>query len=221
MIRAPEWYNVLVYFTIATPVLPMVASITKRNGLNKPFLMLVIYIWLGVVFDLLGLLFMKNKIPTAYSNNIYTLFQFSFLSWFFYLVNTKVKMRRMITSLGGFTLVFMLYNLLFFQGLGYRNSYSWAVAALILLFFSLLTLRSLGQDPTLDSMQRNPVFWVSTGVLIYFSGNFFLFLFDHMADATVKMQFPFYTLHHPLRIILNSLYFLAILCLPTRSSTSS
>jgi hypothetical protein len=197
----------------------MVASVWRRGRLTKPFRVLAVYVWVGILFDIVALVLMKSKISTAYSNNAYTVFQFGMLSWVFYFINAQATMRQMVLSVSGLVLVFTLYNWFFFQGMHVRNSYSYASTALALLFFSLVTLRNMAQNPSLEAIQYNPAFLLSTGVLVYFGGNFFLFLFDHMADATVKLQFPFYFLHHPLRIVLNSLYFAAILCLPTRSST--
>ena len=64
----------------------------------------------------------------------------------------------------------------------------------IYLFYQLIN------DQPTDNIRRFPVFWVNTAVLIYFSGNFFLFL--AYSFFTFKR---IYALFYPIHSILNAL----------------
>jgi len=69
-------------------------------------------------------------------------------------------------------LIFSIINPLFLQEL-YEYSNTRIYSSLILIFFSILYFNRIVSEAKIERLQSEPMIWINTAVLLYFSGNFF------------------------------------------------
>lgn len=76
--------------------------------------------------------------------------------------------------------------------MGKKNEFDFLPLVIECLFFTIIILYffyELMQDNVYTPIYLLPAFWVSLGFLIYFSGNFFLFLYTKSYGSEIKYQF--------------------------------
>ena len=86
-----------------------------------------------------------------------------------------------------------------------------AVLAFVFLFFRHELTRSLPTTP----LERKPMFWVSAGLLLYFSGSMLIFLSSNaILHLSVEMSRRLWAIHALLYTFLNAFYVVALSIAP-------
>lgn len=81
------------------------------------------------------------------------------------------------------------------------------VMALVLLFFR----RKLARPISLAPLEHEPMFWVSAGLLLYFSGNMLIFLSSNLTlHISLEISRNIWAIHALLYIFLNCFYVVAL-----------
>jgi hypothetical protein len=126
-----------------------------------------------------------------------------------------LKIKPTITYLlgGAYTAAFVA-NYFFLQGPYVVNSYSIVLSAVVFIVLSLLYFRQLLINLPETFVHRVPMVWVNSAVLIYFSGNLFIFmLFNYLMSSI-------WLLHNLLNVTKHVLLFVAV-WQSQRTTTSS
>ena len=142
--------------------------------------------------------------------------EFGLLAWMYRQVLRPSRLSRWIPAV---VAVFSLASLLPYLGLASLSQFntfqrfaeSLLVLGLVLAYFHK-TIREL----LIIHLEREPMFWVSVGLLLYFSGNVFIFIssnyvIQHSRALSIKM----WAIHALLYIILNALYAVALWISPS------
>ncbi len=101
-----------------------------------------------------------------------------------------------------FFICIYLINLLFWQGFNVYNTYSINIGSIIIMVLVLLHFKSLLDNPH-HSIETNPFFWISSGLLIFYVGGF---LVNTFMNFLIKVD---YAAAKDIFIILNLLNCLA------------
>ena len=90
------------------------------------------------------------------------------------------------------------------------------IESVALLALALLYLRQLLQPPlTLAPLEREPMFWVSAGVVLYFAGNCLIFLTsNYTLHLSLALSREVWTVHALLYAFLNGFYVVALCVTP-------
>jgi hypothetical protein len=131
--------------------------------------------------------------------------------------------RRLITgSAVGFG-IFCVANVIWLQPLQTPNSNAFMLEAVLLVGWSVYYLYLLLQQDELPSLWVIPEFWISTGLLFFYGGAFFLMgLLNYLMTTNVALASRLYIINHLLNIILYGLYSVGILlCRTTRQTSAS
>lgn len=107
--------------------------------------------------------------------HIFTIMEFCLLSLFFASFFKKYFNPFIIYSLMPLfcILAYLDYKI---NGLNSTNSFSLSVESFILVIYTLFFFYYVFKNLIFDDLLSQPVFWISTAVLFYFSGNFVLFV---------------------------------------------
>lgn len=113
--------------------------------------------------------------------------------------------------IGSFTLAW-LYNVVWGDGiLGYPTTIL-GVKGIILILLSITWFIKVQKEKKVQHPVRLFSFWLSTGVLIFFSGNMLLFIFSNYVYQQDQHVFvPIWGVHAILTILLNITYTMAII----------
>lgn len=98
---------------------------------------------------------------------------------YFLFYKTQFKSRQiqfLIVGLLAFFIVFTLINIFFIQGAENTISYSFLIRSVGFILISILYFYTLIKELPTESITKLPMFWINTGVLLYFSGVFFHWL---------------------------------------------
>ena len=156
---------------------------------------------LNVVVHLLVILFVSvlkinQNILLAFADAV----EFGLISGVYYLATN----RQHKTVFTFFPVAFALLsfvNTTFIQG-DSINSFSLVVKSIVAIFFSLYYFYWLLQELPTTELQRLPMFWVNSAILIFYSGNLFLFVFtDYLIHVMNNDMYLMWTVHNVLKII--------------------
>ena len=105
-----------------------------------------------------------------------------------------------------FFLCFVAVDMFWLSGINQFNNYSTAVEGLLLIFFSIVFFYKTLKELKIRDLEKEPLFWISTGVLLYFSGSLFIFLFTNYVNSSNTVLFIIWGIHAIFGMILNLFY---------------
>jgi len=149
-----------------------------------------------VLADLLGFLFMQNKVQTHIIYNSFTVIECSFLVMIYYLNFEEKRMRNFLK------IFYVIFILLAIHILIIKGKFSWqenflsSYEAIFLMFLSIAYFHKLLLELNIPKLNEYYFFWINTGILIYFSTGFILFLFKgYIEQRGIKTYNLLYSLH--------------------------
>ncbi|MEO6610578.1 MAG: hypothetical protein ABIT05_00545 [Chitinophagaceae bacterium] len=199
-------------------LIPLAVILWRRNKATylRP---IRIYLWVALVLntgiDLLAEYKLKWGIQTGdllWNNNFLyntgSIIRFFLFAWFFNLLRQRF-MHRIKMALPFAFLVFVLANFIFYENFIPRGEYEsfssrlLATEAALLLFYCLQYFIFLIIEDTHTRLSLHPGFWVVTGLSIYVSVSFFIFLFySYLSIATLNFAVTIWDVHNIVYIIL-------------------
>jgi hypothetical protein len=183
--------------------------------------MIAAYILLAVLGEIISRTigaYRLNNLPVLH---VYTLMQFLLVA----LLYRPFMMKPVTPSVWSIvTIVFLLgsiINSLFVQSIWSFNGFARAAESFIIVLFAIWYFRKLlFSDAAAVPLQEVPMFWISTALLFYFSGCFFVFLLSgYVLDISSKV-FSISWAFHDLILIIHYIFITAALW-PTRQPTPS
>ncbi len=198
--------SVILSDIITIVVIGFFFSSSKRE---KTLLPLIFYLIISVLSD-----YVFNPIIKHYSNNysiglrLFTIIEFSFISFFYSEVFGK-KSKKIINSIivlfGASSLIDFYYsrNSLF-------DSVPTGISALIFVSYSIVFFYQQLKHNTTILIYQLFEFWAIIGVFIYFSGNFFLFIFSQKNFSDPLFKNLFYAFLTTFSILRNLFWLTAI-----------
>ncbi|MCB2377676.1 hypothetical protein LGH70_08795 [Hymenobacter sp. BT635] len=157
--------------------------------------------------------------------HLFTLVQTLLFFRVYYLTLSSKHIRVFIKVLAvGFTL-FALADSLYWEGLHQVNSYTHVLQSALLIGLALLYFEQLLNELHVTHLEQDPLFLVSTAVVLYFSGTVLLYVFVNKlsAPADYASHQVIYTLNAMVNLIQYVLFALAFWyagrALPSQSSS--
>ncbi len=198
----------LKYITYFTEVLPFIFCLFYFKRINtkntKVFFLYTIIITV-LVFAVILTRYIYNSFSGYYLvTRIYNVLEYSILAYLFYL-HTKNKIIR-------HALLYSIVPFLFFCVLNYLNSAKPGIPFLPLVFEYLILLAFIIyfffeaiQVVVTEPIYHKPIFWVSVGFIINFSGNFFVLLSSIKSFDDVEFRDVFTVIYSSVTILKNIL----------------
>jgi len=204
----------LVEFALYIPLLPAAVAIWKWRDLNKSQRWFAVLIWTIVVISLSGELY---QTLTVESNNMpffhtYILLEYLILiqvfRWMF-MESISIKTWRALSV--GFIIIW-LFNVISGEGWWGFPDYIHALEAIILLALVIKWFLKMLREKKITQPQKTFEFWICAGLLLFFSGNFLMFLFPKFLIDTGKEVFEaIWPINCVLIILLYLIYTVALL----------
>lgn len=144
--------------------------------------------------------------PLSYS--IYTLIEYSFFAWFFWLqIRNKFFKRAILISI----ISFAVFSFIYFSFAKFISidTVPIGVETILILLFSFFYLYEQMNDPASLFIYNKYAFWVIAGIMIYLAGSFFIYIFAYQVDQTILHQY--WLLTNVFTIIRNILTSISIL----------
>ncbi len=163
--------------------------------------------------------FTKNNL---WMFNLFGVVEFSFILLIYRSLFISSKLKKVLLSFSILSTLAYLTNWLFFQGLNTFNNYSFAFSCVLVTTTVLLYYHQLLNDNNPEPLVRVPMFWISTGILLFYSCNiFFMGLLNYIMQVSMNLAIQLYTIIHILNIIMYSLYSIGFICSATSRKSHS
>jgi hypothetical protein len=121
----------------------------------------------------------------------YTILEFLLIALFYRRFFIGFYPRWLVPSLiAGFLLLAAL-STIFLQKLSDSNAYVRGLESLLVIGLALLCFYKILTELLTKRLERDPVFWINTGFLLYFAGNLFLFLLSNALLKQPNQQLSF------------------------------
>jgi len=159
-----------------------------------------------------------NSQPAVYA--LFTIFEFCFFSFYLYKLLSNKIFKKSLLFTSCFFFIIALYNFYTIISNKQENNLIDTIpvstSALILIIFSILYLFEEIQSPKIGFVYENPSFWVTVGIMIYFSGTFFLFL--QYSDLSISDKRNFWTINLVCVILKNFFITISFFLEPNKKS---
>lgn len=196
---------VIGYVSIASiliPLTPGLLFLKRHQGKMRLLFWLLIVSFISDVVVWILLVSRENSWPVV---NLFFAVQFVLL----FLIlgdNIKIAWIRSLLLLG--CLSFGLIDFFFLQTSHELNSYSSYVYAITMIALVISFFYQLLKTMPVEKIQTSPLFWLAFGVLVYYGGSLFLFLFNNYLLAhQLQVHQNTWTIHNILNILKNVFLF--------------
>jgi hypothetical protein len=211
---------ILVYVTVASGFFPVFAALYNYRRLDQVLKLMALYCFLAALPDLAGLinLFLKARYNNLFLMHLYDLMAVVFFTLIYYHAFFKPALKKVTLILGGITLLIMISNEIFIESIWMYPSVSNTILCLFCIPLSLIYFYQILTRQEFVHIEKQGMFWINAGVLIYFSVNIFLFmLFNKISSAEMH---NYYMMQSVSNIVANLLYSVGLLCKPQKTASS-
>lgn len=152
--------------------------------------------------------------PNKWLFNLFYIFFFIYLSSLF---SHVLQSNRVRTVIGFFYIVFVafsIFNAFFIQSVQEFHSLTYVLGGIFSIYLSGAYLRQMVVSPDNDSVTRDPFFWVSSALILYFGGTVpFYGMFNYLETHHYEFTVFYHTyISNAFSIVLNILIMTAFLC---------
>lgn len=209
--------SVLNYCSALSGLLPIGASGLRYRHYGGVLRRLAWFFWVAGLFDLLSAITEVLHLPNLPLFHLFSVVNLLFLSSLYYYTLHGRRLRAAIVLVAGGLLVFMVYTALRPGELWWFPSEGMSGQCVLFVGLALGYFYQLLHQPTVVAIEHNPLFWVNAGVLVYFSGNLFLFMLQEWLSRVAPLQHAnYWAIHSVANIVANVLYAAGLLCAPPR-----
>lgn len=206
----------------ASVFLPIISGFTRYKELNAPFRLFLYFFVVAAGFELQATLMngvYKNNMPGLH---LYTFVEFLGFSIVYYLHYEKGNLMRMLIGINIIIgVILALADACYINGIWMSNTLSRSYASASIVLYTLNCFYSLFQKDTTRYSWEYPMFWVSTGALIYFGLNTLYFMLTrYLLFNAAKIETLSLLSHNALNIIANCLYAQSFRCFRKQETES-
>jgi hypothetical protein len=198
----------LLSYSILIPAILSSAKLKNYEGSFTPFFL---FIWLGVLSEIISTILIYAHHSNALISNVYVLAECLLLTWLFKNWNLFVKTKRFFYFLLiGFTIVWLLENFVFFS-INRFNSYFRIIYSfsLVLMSISQINILLLSNNNTIIN---NSVFLACIAFIIFFTYKAILEIFWlYGLNGSSQFRSRVYEIMAYINLITNLIYGLAFL----------
>jgi len=192
-------------------IVAVIASIYfyKYKGAFLKYFLVIL--WFVVVIDLLAIYCYKRYDSNLIIYNLYHLFNFSILLLIFRAHVEKEKNKKRILFFLYFFLLVYIFNMFFQNYLTQTQTAPFIVGAIFVIASIILYFMEILYSDKLLNITRNLLFWISTGLLLYFIVKIPTRLLRNHWEEIIKYE-DIFTAEHVIGIIMNLFFIIGFIC---------
>jgi hypothetical protein len=206
-----EWifnfvYSFAAYFFLVICI-PIAIGLYRIRGLDFIQRQVLVLVSIALVNEVLA-----TYLRFQGTNNLWVFHLFVPISFFFMLRIYKEVLKHyyswhFFNFILFFFIIFSLVNSFFIQSIWVFNSNAISLSSAVYIVFSVLYFYQLLRNPASEGLEKSPMFWLNTGVLIYYSSTLILFLLvNYLIPEDPKLYASLLGLNIFFNIIINIFY---------------
>ncbi len=199
-----ETFLIIAGLSMASTLVIVFFGLAKLRSISGELKLLLALAGVSVTCDAAAFILVRWGISN-YSGSVYTLVEFILVLTVYYKAfNNPNRLNALFIMVIVYFLFYMV-NLLFVQRQNI-NSYPKIASSLIFIVLAVGFFYRLIKDLPKVQVYRLPMFWVNVAVLVYFSGNLFVFtLSDYLVTVLKDNLIAYWSFHNFLSIVKNIL----------------
>lgn len=196
----------LQYISAYSVIVPIILCVIWRKALSKEMLVIFVLLFVSLTIDVACIILGHLKINNMFLMTVFTVIEFISLIFFYKLFFDKISKSIIHYIIGACFLVYIILDEIVFNDVTLFDSVSVSIESVIIILYSLISFYFIIKNIMYEDLLAEPFFWINTALLIYFSGNLFLFSFSkYLQNHHAKDFLNFYVIHSVLHIIYYSL----------------
>ena len=158
---------------------PALVSVIRYRKMNYAVKTMACYVLLGGITQVYSSYLGSQKVNNLWVLHWYTPMEFACITWFFSTVLKGFIPPKTFVGLAIVFAVLSTLNSMFLQNTETFNTYARSLEGILVIILCLLWCYRTLMEMKIQHLEQDPVFWVNTGFLLYFSGNVLLFAFSN------------------------------------------
>ncbi|MFN0216172.1 MAG: hypothetical protein ACKVT2_18085 [Saprospiraceae bacterium] len=161
------------------------------------------YVFLGGLTQISSSVISAQKHNNLWVLHLYTPLEFACIIWFYSIVLAGYIKKTWFLLLGLVFLVLSGFNSMFIQAIDSFNTYARSLEGFLTILLCLTWCYQTLVEMKIRQLEKDPVFWVNTGFLLYFSGTVLLFAFsNYIVDLNRALNLYIWAFHALFSILL-------------------
>lgn len=198
-------------------LLPFLVVLLRYRVLSPAMRPVACYVLLSGLVQALSSYLNSFSINNLWLLHLYTPLEFFCISWFFSKVLEGLVPRRVFVGAAIGFMVLSALNSLFLQDVNTFNTYARSLEGVLVVILCLGWCYRTLSEMKIQRLEKDPVFWVNTGFLLYFSGNVLLFAFsNYILPLQKSLNLYVWAFHGLLNILLNAFIALGLWIRPAK-----
>lgn len=171
--------STIVFLASITVIFPIIiGSITVKKSKYNPLNTIFIYCIVYAIFEVIAWYFALNSLQNHFITNIFSYIDIIFWGIYFYQISQNTLTKKIVIILSITTFIIVLWS--HFEtnrDFNRIDSFAQSIGNLSLIAMALLFFYQLLNNLDTKNLLTYPHFWICVGVLVYFSGVFFINIF--------------------------------------------
>lgn len=195
------------YISILSAFIPTIAGLVLWKQLPRNLKLILLVSVISLIADGISFILIRYGVSTWPVLNLFYTIQLTVL--FTALAHQRpILVLRIIFYA---CICFAVLNFFFIQTPKTFNTYTAYVGGILMIISSISFLYQLMNEMPVEKVQTLPMFWLAFGVLVYYGGTLFLFLFNnYLISHLPKSHQIIWALHNALNIIKNVFLFISL-----------
>jgi hypothetical protein len=144
---------------------------------TTPFKALTLLVGVTFVSEVLTRLLIEMTKNSSPVYHVYVIVLYFFYAWIYRELSSDPRLKKAIVVSAAVFLLLSITNSIFYQPLRQFPSNMLMIACVLLVMLSLMMYRQMFNYPIEQNLFRQPVFWLNTGTLFFFTTTFLFWSF--------------------------------------------
>lgn len=173
------WPKLLISTASYFIAIPVLVAILRYKSLGSAMKTMAVYVFLSGCIQLYSSYLSAHKQNNLWLLHIYTPLEFACIVWFYSKVLRRFISIPAFLGIGAVFALLSVLNSAFLQDMLTFNTYARSLEGVLVILLCLSWCYQTLLEMKIQRLEEDPVFWVNTGFLLYFSGNVLLFAFSN------------------------------------------
>ncbi len=202
-------------FSYLLLIIPLAIGMVKRKKLRKEQRLVLVLVAITLVSDSITFYLKVREINNLWVYHFFVPIYFLVLVEIYKQELSVLFSGKVFDIFRGLWIAFVIVNSIWFQPLNTFNSNAITTSSLVYIILSLAYFYRLLKKPLNYRLETTPMFWLNTGVLLYYSGTLVMFiLINNFLDEDRPAIINFWALNVFFSILFTGFYIVSLLSNP-------
>ncbi|MDB4926662.1 hypothetical protein [Mucilaginibacter sp.] len=197
------------YFLSGSILIPIIIALFNYKLLGMPLKVILYFLVFSAVLQTVNMILSSQYIPNLFVFHFYAIFEFAFVSWF-YSLQFKGLINKLIPPMVLTFAVLCVINFFYIQKKLEFNTYTRSLEAVIIIGYCVMFFNKQMQTNSKYKWGSLSLNWINTGLLIFYSCSFFIFMFsNYLLNANKHIITVVWSTYDTIIILENILFAIA------------